>query len=159
MSQLRPSPTSQLEHAAATLANTLETTALFYFAATLLGGAGEAVLICGGALLAGLVGTDTSWMIYGLGVSFLLTNHLVALLACIVLRLSARATRRGSAIAPVLGALLASVLPAMEILLALPTLGCAGGMHMVIWLLAWSLGLSSLWRLTQWSATRRNDRD
>lgn len=159
MSQLRPSPTSQLEHAAATLANTLETTALFYFAATLLGGAGEAVLICGGALLAGLVGTDTSWMIYGLGVSFLLTNHLVALLACIVLRLSARATRRGSAIAPVLGALLASVLPAMEILLALPASACAAGMHMVIWLIAWSLGLSSLWRLSQWSAARRNDRD
>lgn len=154
--QARPPATSQrLEHAAATLANTLETTALFYLAATMLGGMGEALLICGGALLAALVGTDTSWMLYGIGVSFLLTNHLIALGACVVLRLTARATRRGSTIAPVVGALMASILPAVEILLALPVSACVAGMHMVVWLLAWALGLSSLWRLSQWSAARR----
>ncbi|TNE85918.1 MAG: hypothetical protein EP330_23555 [Deltaproteobacteria bacterium] len=135
--------------ARATAANTFTMTANFYLAATVVTAIGEVFFVCAGTLLTLLVGTETAWTVYGVGMGFLLSNHLVAFAASVSLRMLAVMTRRTGGPPAIVAGLLAAVLPAVEVALALPASFCVAGVQLALWIAVWGLGLASAWRAVQ----------
>lgn len=150
MSELAPTSSTEITEsirlARATTANTFVMTANFYLAATTITALGEVVIVCVGTVVAAIVGTQGAWTVYGVGVAFLISNHVVAFAASFALRSLAFVTRRSGGPAAILGGVIAGLLPAVEVLLALPTTFCAAGIQIALWIAVWGLGLASAWR-------------